>query len=65
MGNEIYKQHGFFYMCVCVNVVVHFVMGLVTMIHHKKYTCLQIIQFFSFMCTLAFCCVWNFVEAQY
>jgi hypothetical protein len=24
-------------MYVCVNVVVHFVMGLVTMIHHKKF----------------------------
>jgi len=47
MGNEIYKQHDFFsYMYVCVNVFVHFVMGLVIMIHRKKYTCLQIIQFF-------------------
>jgi hypothetical protein len=46
MGNEIYKQHEFFsYMYMCVNVVVHFVMGLVTMIHHKKYTCLQTFQF--------------------
>jgi hypothetical protein len=52
MGNEIYKQRGFFYMYMCVNVVVHFVRSLVTMIHHKKYTCLQIIQFFSFVCTL-------------
>jgi len=25
MGNEIYKQHDFFYIYVCVNVVVHFV----------------------------------------
>jgi len=37
----------FFYMYMCVNVV-HFVMGLVTMIHHKKYTCLQTFQFFHF-----------------
>jgi hypothetical protein len=36
----------FSYMYVCVNVVVHFVMSLVTMIHHKKYTCLQTFQFF-------------------
>jgi len=27
----------FFLMYVCVDVIVHFVMGLVTMIHHKKY----------------------------
>ncbi len=46
MGNEIHKQHGFFYMYMCVNVVVHFVMGLVTMIHHKKYAYLQTFQFF-------------------
>ncbi len=47
MGNEIYKQNGFFsYMYMCVDVVVHFVMGLVIMIHLKKYTCLQIFQFF-------------------
>jgi hypothetical protein len=52
MGNEIYKQHGFFYMYVCFDVVMHFVMSLVTMIHHKKYTCLQIIPFLSFVCTL-------------
>jgi fluoride ion exporter CrcB/FEX len=39
------------YMYVCVNVVMHFVMGLVTMIHHKKYTCLQIVQFFH-VCAL-------------
>jgi hypothetical protein len=46
MGNENYKQHNFFsYMYVCVNVVVHFVMALVTMIHHKKYTSLQTFQF--------------------
>ncbi len=53
MSNEIYKQHGFFsYMCVCVCVcVVHFVMGLVTMIHHKKYMCLQTIDFFH-LCAL-------------
>ncbi len=52
MGNEIYKQFGFFfYMYVCVGVVVHFVMGLVTMIHHKKYTCLQIVQFLH-LCAL-------------
>jgi hypothetical protein len=39
MGNEIYKQHGFFsYTYVCVDVVVHFKMGLVIMIRHKKYT---------------------------
>jgi uncharacterized membrane protein YeiH len=41
IGIEIYKQNGFFsYMHMCVDVIVHFVMGLVTMIHHKKYTCL-------------------------
>jgi hypothetical protein len=52
MSNEIYKQHDFiFYMYMCVNVVVHFVMGLVIMIHHKTYTCLQIIQFFH-LCAL-------------
>ncbi len=46
MGNEIYKQHGFFfYMYMCVDSIVHFVMVLVTMIYHKKYTCLQIVQF--------------------
>jgi hypothetical protein len=39
------KQYGFFsYMYMCVDVVVHFVMGLLIMIHHKKYTCLQIVQ---------------------
>ncbi len=52
MGNEIYKQHGFFsYMYVCVDLVVHFVMGLVTMIHHKKYRCLQTVQFLH-LCVL-------------
>jgi hypothetical protein len=52
MGNEIYKQHGFFsYMYMCIDVVVHFIMGLVIMIHHIKYTYLQIIQFFH-LCTL-------------
>jgi hypothetical protein len=46
MGNETYKQHCFFfYMYVCVDVIVHFVMGLVTMIHHEKYTCVPTIQF--------------------
>jgi len=40
MDNEIYNQHDFFYIYVCVYVVVHFIMGLVTMIHHKKSTCL-------------------------
>jgi hypothetical protein len=30
---------------------VHFVMGLVRMIYHKKYTCLQIVQFFH-LCAL-------------
>ncbi len=46
MGNEIYKQHGLFsYMYVCVDIVVHFIIGLVTMIHYKKYTCLQMVQF--------------------
>jgi len=46
MGNEIYKQHGYFsYMCVCVDIVVHFVMGLVKLIHHKKYKCSQNVQF--------------------
>jgi hypothetical protein len=47
MGNEINKQNGFFsYMYMCVDVVVHFVMGLVATIHHKKYTCLHNFQFF-------------------
>ncbi len=36
MGNEIYKEHLFFYMYMCVDVVVHLVMGLVIMIYHKK-----------------------------
>jgi hypothetical protein len=41
MGNEIYKQHDFsFYMYMCVHVIVHFVMVLITMIHHHKYTSL-------------------------
>jgi hypothetical protein len=42
MGNEIYKQHGIFsYMYMCVDdVVVHFVVGLVIILHHKNYTCL-------------------------
>jgi len=49
MGNEIYKQHGFlFYIYVCVNVVVHFALVLVTMINYKKYTYVQIVQFFHF-----------------
>jgi hypothetical protein len=38
----------FSYMYVCVDGVVHFVMGLIIMIHHMKYTCLQITQFFYF-----------------
>ncbi len=43
MGNEMYKQHGFFsYIYICVDVV-HFLMHLVTMIYHKKYICLQTI----------------------
>jgi hypothetical protein len=46
MDNEMYKKHGFFYMYMCVNVIVHFVMGLVILIHHKKYTYLCIIQLF-------------------
>jgi hypothetical protein len=29
MGKEIYKQHFFFYMYMCVDVVVDFVMALV------------------------------------
>jgi len=41
----------FSYMYMCVDVVVHFVMGLVIMIHHKKYTRLQIVQFFH-LCAL-------------
>ncbi len=46
MDNEIYKQHGFyFYMYMCFDIVVYFVMGLVIIIHHEKYTCLQTIQF--------------------
>jgi hypothetical protein len=37
MGNEIYKQHGLFsHMYVCVNVVVHFALGLVTIINCKN-----------------------------
>jgi len=36
---------------VCVDVVMPFVTCLVTMIHHKKYTCLQTIQFFH-LCAL-------------
>jgi hypothetical protein len=52
MGNEIYKSHGFFlYMYVYVDVVGHFAMNLVTMIYHKKYTCLQTIQFLH-LCAL-------------
>ncbi len=52
MDNEIYKQHCFlFNMYTCVDVVVHFAMDLVTMIHHKKYTCLQNVQFFH-LCAL-------------
>jgi hypothetical protein len=44
IDSEIYKQHYYFsYMYACVNVVVHFVMDLITMIHHKKHTCLQTI----------------------
>jgi hypothetical protein len=35
-----------FNMYTCVDVAVHFAMDLVTMIHHKKYTCLQNVQFF-------------------
>jgi hypothetical protein len=35
----------FSYMYMCVDVVVHFVMGLVTMICHNKYTCLQTFYF--------------------
>ncbi len=46
-------------MYTCVDVVVHFTLDLVTMIHHKNYTCLQtpsaIANFWptisSFMCT--------------
>jgi hypothetical protein len=34
----------FFYMYMCVDVVVHFAMDLVTIIYHKKYTCLQFVQ---------------------
>jgi hypothetical protein len=46
MGNQIYKQHGSFsYMYVCVDVV-HFIMSLIKLMHHKKYTCLHIVQFF-------------------
>jgi hypothetical protein len=41
----------FFLTCMCVDVVVHFIIGLVTMIHHKKYTCLQTIQFLH-LCAL-------------
>jgi len=39
----------FFYIYTCVDVVVHFAIDLVTMIYHKKCTCLQTIQFF-FIC---------------
>jgi hypothetical protein len=49
MDNEIYKQHCFFfYMYVCVDLIVHFIVDLVTMIHHNKYICLQTVQFFHF-----------------
>jgi hypothetical protein len=41
----------FFYMYVCVDVVMPFVMDLVTMILQKIYTCLQIVQFLH-LCTL-------------
>jgi hypothetical protein len=51
MGNEIYKHSFFSYMYMCVDVVVHFIMDLVTMIHHKKYTRLQTVQFFH-LCAL-------------
>jgi len=40
----------FSYIYTCVDVVVHFAIDLVTMIYHKKCTCLQTIQFFSFVC---------------
>jgi hypothetical protein len=47
MGNKIYKQYEFFsYMNACVDVIRHFVMNLVTLIHHKKCTYLSIVQFF-------------------
>jgi hypothetical protein len=38
MGNEIYKQHGFFcFICILqIDVVGHFSMDLVKIIHHKK-----------------------------
>jgi hypothetical protein len=52
MGDEIYKQHDFSsYMYSCVDVVGHFLMNLVTMIHHNKCTYLQIVQLFHF-CSL-------------
>jgi hypothetical protein len=48
MDNEIYKQHDLFsYMYVCVDVVVHFTMSLVTMIHQELPTNCS---FFSFIC---------------
>jgi hypothetical protein len=36
MGKKIYRHGVFSSMYLCVDVVMHFVMGLVTMIYHKK-----------------------------
>jgi hypothetical protein len=41
----------FSYMYACVNVILHFALGLVTMINYKKYTHVQIVQFFN-LCAL-------------
>ncbi len=50
MGNEIYKQHDLFsYMYVCVDVVVHFTMNLVIMIHQEIYMPANC-SIFSFVC---------------
>jgi hypothetical protein len=47
IGNKIYKEHEFFsYMNACVDVIGHFVLNLVTLIHDKKCTYLSIVQFF-------------------
>jgi len=57
MGNEIYKSYGF-YCCMYtyVDIVGHFAMNLVTMIHHKKYTFLfEPFNFFIFVHSIHRC----------
>ncbi len=46
MSNEIYKYGFFSYMYMCVNVVMHFVMGLVTMIHTRHIHVYKLFNFF-------------------